>query len=133
MDIRKVTTRMKTKRAGILIILGLFVTTLFAPMAAFASSEGRRNTAIAVTAATLYSLIKGKDTQGLALGAGSYYAWKRYNDARQQEAKKQSYKYGYRRDSKNNYKRDYKAGKYSKKYSPKHSGKHSNYRSYSKR
>lgn len=85
------------KRAGILATLGLFLTTLIAPMAAIAGSEGRRNTAIVLTAAAVYSLAKGKNTQGLALGAGSYYAWSRYSKSRQAENRRHSYRYSNRR------------------------------------
>ena len=95
---------MEVKRAGLLVTLGIFVVTMFAPAAAVAGSRGRRNTAIALTAAAVYSLAKGKTTQGLALGAGSYYAWHRYNKARCAETRYRAYRHGYRRG--------YRAGKY---------------------
>lgn len=74
-----------------------FAATLIAPMAAQASSKGRRNTALVGTAAAVYLLAKGKTTQGLAVGAGSAYAWKRYNDARKAETRKKYYRSGYKR------------------------------------
>ncbi|MEN6519646.1 MAG: hypothetical protein ABFD46_00635 [Armatimonadota bacterium] len=88
---------MRARKAGIFVILSLFVLTVLSPTIAMAGSTGRRNTAIAVTAAAIYSLAKGKGTQGLALGAGSYYAWRQYSKARQQEVRWKSYQSGYRR------------------------------------
>lgn len=73
------------RKAGILAMLGLFVLTLITPMAAMAGSTGRRNTAIVLGAASIYSLMKGKTTQGVVLGAGTYYAYKKYKDAKDQE------------------------------------------------
>jgi hypothetical protein len=59
--------------------------------AARASSKGRLNTTYALGAATLYSLLKGKTTQGLILGAGTAYAYKRYNDAHKAERRRSYY------------------------------------------
>src|SRR6476469_5579789 len=59
--------------------------------AANASSKGRLNTTYALGAATIYSLLKGKTTQGLILGAGTAYAYKRYNDARHTERRRSRY------------------------------------------
>lgn len=56
--------------------------------AAEASSKGRRNTTYALGAATVYSLLKGKTTQGLIAGAGTAYAYKRYRDARKAEKRR---------------------------------------------
>ncbi|MEN6370846.1 MAG: hypothetical protein ABFD64_02435 [Armatimonadota bacterium] len=88
---------MRARKAGIFVTLSLFVLTVLTPTIAMAGSTGRRNTAIAATAAAIYSLAKGKGTQGLVLGAGSYYAWRQYSKARQQETKWQSYQNGHRR------------------------------------
>lgn len=78
-------------------MLAVFALTTFAPIAALASSRGRRNTALVLTAATIYSFAKKKTGQGLVLGAGSAYAWKRYNDSRRHEVRKRAYREGYRR------------------------------------
>ena len=64
--------------------------------AAQASSKGRLNTTYALGAATIYSLLKGKTTQGLILGAGTAYAYKRYNDARKSERRRSYYISRYR-------------------------------------
>jgi hypothetical protein len=48
---------------------------------AHASSDGRRNTPLALGTGAIFSLLKGKTTQGLILGAGTAYAYKRYQDA----------------------------------------------------
>jgi len=54
-----------------------------------ASSKGRRNTTYGLGAATAYSLLRGKTTQGLILGAGTAYAYKRYRDSRNSEKRRQ--------------------------------------------
>jgi hypothetical protein len=59
--------------------------------AARASSKGRLNTTYALGAATIYSLLKGKTTQGLILGAGTAYAYKRYDDAHKAEQRRNYY------------------------------------------
>ncbi|MBI3923399.1 MAG: hypothetical protein HY318_18405 [Armatimonadetes bacterium] len=53
---------------------------------AYAGSEGRRNTAIVLGAAALYELTKGKTTNALVIGAGTWYAYDRYKDAKDDEA-----------------------------------------------
>ena len=85
------------KRSILFALLTVFAATTFTPMAAVAGSTGRRNTAIALTAATVYTAAKHKDTQALVLGAGSVYAWKKYNDSRHREIRKRAYRSGYRR------------------------------------
>jgi hypothetical protein len=53
-----------------------------------ASSKGRRNTTIGLGAATAYSLLRGKTTQGLILGAGTAYAYSRYRKSRKAEKRR---------------------------------------------
>jgi hypothetical protein len=68
---------------AIVTLAGLLVAMLAAaPNAVYASENGRKNTALALGAAAIYSLVTHKTTQGLILGAGTYYAYKRYQDAR---------------------------------------------------
>jgi hypothetical protein len=83
---------MKSRWTAGLLALAVSVGLLFtgAP-AAQASSKGRLNTTYALGAATIYSLLKGKTTQGLILGAGTAYAYKRYNDARHTERRRSRY------------------------------------------
>ena len=58
-------------RAGLMAgVLAAGLVSVGAP-AAKASPEGRRNTTYALGAATIYSLLKGKGTQGLIFGAGT--------------------------------------------------------------
>jgi hypothetical protein len=87
---------MKSRWTAGLLALAVSVGLLFtgAP-AAHASSKGRLNTTYALGAATIYSLLKGKTTQGLILGAGTAYAYKRYNDAHRSERRRSRY-YGRR-------------------------------------
>ena len=59
--------------------------------AAHAGSKGRLNTTYALGAATIYSLLKHKTTQGVILGLGTAYAYKRYSDARKTERRRYYY------------------------------------------
>lgn len=83
---------MKSRWTAGLMALAVSVGLLFAgaPQAQ-ASSKGRLNTTYALGAATIYSLLKGKTTQGLILGAGTAYAYKRYNDAHRVERRRSRY------------------------------------------
>jgi len=54
---------------------------------ASASAKGRKNTAIGLGAAAAQQLLTGKTTNGLLLGAGTAYAYKRYKDAQSDEAR----------------------------------------------
>jgi Cu/Ag efflux protein CusF len=60
---------------------------LIAPGAAHAGSKGRKNTAIGLGAAAAQQLLTGKTTNGVLLGAGAAYAYKRYQDARKDETR----------------------------------------------
>jgi hypothetical protein len=83
---------MKSRGIAGLMALAVSAGLLFvgAP-AAHASSKGRLNTTYALGAATVYSLLNGKTTQGLILGAGTAYAYKRYSDARRSERRRYYY------------------------------------------
>jgi len=52
---------------------------------AVASSKGRKNTAIGLGAAAAQQLLNGKTTNGIVLGAGAAYAYKRYKDSEREE------------------------------------------------
>jgi hypothetical protein len=52
---------------------------------AHAGSKGRKNTTAALGAAAAYELLSGKTTNGLILGAGAAYGYKRYKDAKEEE------------------------------------------------
>lgn len=54
-------------------------------MTAFAGSEGRRNTAAALTGVTLYEAIKGNTKTAVVFGVGSAVAWKQYEIAKDRE------------------------------------------------
>jgi hypothetical protein len=58
------------------------------PSAAFASSKGRKNTTILLGAAAAHQLLTGKTTNGILLGAGTAYAYKRYRDSRKSEKRR---------------------------------------------
>jgi hypothetical protein len=70
-----------------------------APVAAVASPEGRKNTALILGGAAVYSLVKKKPTQGLVLGAAGVYAYKRYKDAKKERKVRRAYAAGYRKAS----------------------------------
>ena len=98
-----------------LSVLVVFGTTTLAPLTALASTKGRRNTALALTASAVYSVAKGKKTAALVSGAGAAYAWKRYTDSRKDDAYRKGYRAGHHTA--------YRSNKYSKsKYSKKHYG-----------
>jgi hypothetical protein len=89
---------MKLKVRGMAGLLSLAVAAglLFAGApSAQASSKGRLNTTYALGAATIYSLLTHKTTQGVILGLGKAYAYKRYRDAKRNERRYYGY-YPYR-------------------------------------
>jgi hypothetical protein len=65
-----------------LLLLAGILGTIGSPVASVAGIKGKRNTAIGLSAATLYELGRGHTGSALILGAGSAYAWKRTNDAK---------------------------------------------------
>jgi hypothetical protein len=80
---------MKTRILAGLMALAVSSGLLFvgAP-AAHASSKGRLNTTYALGAASIFSLLKGKTMPGLVLGAGTAYAYKRYNDSKKSDQRR---------------------------------------------
>lgn len=78
-----------------LTVVGVSTALLFSALApSFAGSEGRRNTAIVLTAATIYQATHNKDGSAAVLGLASALAWKSYEDARMDESR---YRWGYYR------------------------------------
>ncbi|MHB0999973.1 MAG: hypothetical protein ACYC27_12070 [Armatimonadota bacterium] len=70
-------------------IMTAFTAASFTPV--YASSKGRKNTAIALTAATVYSVLQKNDRHALIAGLGTAQAWKSYEDARKRESKQRAY------------------------------------------
>ncbi|MBW3623884.1 MAG: hypothetical protein KY468_10805 [Armatimonadetes bacterium] len=70
--------------AGVFLAATL-TTSLAVARPAQASSEGRKNTAIAVGAVAIHQLLKGKTTNAVIAGAGAAAAYKRYKDAKKSE------------------------------------------------
>jgi hypothetical protein len=69
--------------AAAALTLAFGVGILGAPVAANASEEGRKNTAIGLGAAAAYLLLTQKDkVPGIIAGAGAAYAYKKYDDAK---------------------------------------------------
>jgi hypothetical protein len=69
-----------------LVLLSAFASTAMVPMAGMASVEGKRNTAIGLTAGAIYAAVRHKTGAAVVLGGGAAYAWKRHADARKQQA-----------------------------------------------
>jgi len=83
--------------AALTAVLGAGI--LAAPLAAQASEEGRKNTAIGLGAAAAYLLLTQKDkVPGLIAGAGAAYAYKKYDDARKDRQDRDRYGYYGRND-----------------------------------
>lgn len=73
-------------RAGMLSgLLIVAVSLMLVAVPTFAGSKGRKNTAIGLSAATAYELLKGQTKTGIVLGVGSAVAWKQYEVARNRE------------------------------------------------
>jgi uncharacterized membrane protein YebE (DUF533 family) len=83
------------------LLAGTFVVSAFAfaPPAAVAGEKGRKNTALLLGGAAVYSLLKKKTTQGLVLGAAGVYAYKRYHDAKSDRRSRNARAAGYRQGS----------------------------------
>lgn len=79
-----------------LVLLFAFTTVAMAPVAGIAGTTGKRNTAIGLTAATVYAAAKGKGKTALVLGAGAAYAWKRTADSKRNARYNAKYYKGYR-------------------------------------
>jgi len=77
------------KIAKPLAFLSVLSSLLITPGMAMAGSKGRLNTTIGLGAATIHQALKGKKTNALILGAGTAYAYSRYNKARKDEKRRQ--------------------------------------------
>ncbi len=77
-----------------LAISGMLVVFSFSIAApTFAGTEGRRNTAVALTAATAYSFLQKNDRAALLGGLASAQAWKSYEDSRKRDSRQKSSSY----------------------------------------
>ena len=70
-----------------LVLASFVLTALVASGPAFASKKGRRNTAWALSGATVYHLSKGHPKESLAFGAASAYAWSRTKESKRHHRK----------------------------------------------
>lgn len=77
--------------AGILSTLFASGLLFAAGPAAEAGSKGRKNTALALGAVAVHQLLTKKTTNGLIAGAGAAYAYKRYQDARKDEKRRERF------------------------------------------
>jgi len=87
--------RKPTRAIALAVMLAVLLTAII-PAASFASVKGRRTTAIALTAVSIYELARGHTGVGLVAGAGAAYAWKRYSKARQSQVYRRGYVAGRR-------------------------------------
>ena len=91
------------KLSRFLTVIGISVSlSLSALLPSFAGSEGRRNTAIVLTAATVHQFLNKKKGNAIVLGLASALAWKGYSDAQKQESRNRWGYYQYGR-SRNDY------------------------------
>jgi hypothetical protein len=70
------------------ILLAAVVIAIMGPQAVLAGSKGRKTTALILTGVAAHQLLTGKTTNGLILGAGAAYAWKRHADSRKAEKRR---------------------------------------------
>jgi len=73
------------------MILAVLALSAIAP--AFAGVEGRKNTAIVLTGATIYSFMTKNDRAAVVGALGSAAAWKNYDDARKKSSRQRSQAY----------------------------------------
>ena len=101
--------KIRTKSLGATLAVTALMGSLAVPGVAEASSKGRKNTAIGLGAAAAHQILTGKTTNGVLLGAGAAYAYKRYQDSRQDE-KRQNRSAQYRRNSTTRASNAYRSG-----------------------
>jgi hypothetical protein len=98
----RINRRLTAAAVALAMGAGIVVT----PVAANASEEGRRNTALALGAAAAYLLTTQKNkTAGIVAGAGAAYAYKRYDDSIKDRHNRERYGY-YDRDYRYNDRND---------------------------
>ena len=69
-------------RTAAIALSAIVVITMLGATAAYAGRSGRRNTALALSAATIYFLAKDDPDAALLSFAGAAYAWDRYHGSR---------------------------------------------------
>jgi hypothetical protein len=77
----------------ILAIVAILLMTIAIPLASNASTTGRRNTAIGLTAVAAYLLIRGNTVPGILAAGGAAYGWNRYSHARRDDSYRSRYGY----------------------------------------
>lgn len=88
---------MKTTYRPIIVIAVMTVILASLVLPSFAGTEGRKNTALALTAATVYSAFQRNKLPAVVLGLGAAQAWKSYEDSRKRDSDRYCYRYD-RRD-----------------------------------
>lgn len=74
----------------------VFAALLTAVLPTFADTKGRQNTALALTAATIYAAFQKNKLPAIALAAGSALAWKNYGDSQKNDRRYRSYSHNRR-------------------------------------
>jgi hypothetical protein len=101
----------RTRFAAVGIAALFFTGTLATPLAAKASEEGRRNTALGLGAVTAYLFTRGGSKVPAFVGLGATaYAYKRYQDRFNDRKKRERYAIA-RRYYKSGYRRGYSSGR----------------------
>jgi hypothetical protein len=94
----------KTAASITFVLLASFVLTVALPLASYASSEGHKNTAAALAAATVLLMGQKNKAPAIATATGAIIAYGQYQDDRDRERRYD--RYGGYRDRDNRYDRD---------------------------
>jgi hypothetical protein len=82
--------KLRSLSLGVLLALIAMTGTLIPARVATASAKGRKNTTIVLGALAAHQLLTGKTRNGLLLGAGAAYAYKRYRDSVKNDRKRRA-------------------------------------------
>ena len=105
------TMHKKTKFVAAAVAALFFAGTIATPIAAKASEEGRRNTALGLGAVTAYLFTRGGSKVPAFVGLGATaYAYKKYQDKFNDRKKRERYSIA-RRYYKSGYRRGYSSGR----------------------
>ena len=100
----------KTAASITFVLLASFVLTVALPLASYASSEGHKNTAAALAAATVLLMGQKNKAPAIATATGAIIAYGQYQDDRDRERRYDRYggyrDRDYRHDRDNRYDRD---------------------------
>lgn len=103
---------LRTLTKNVTIVSTLAILAISGLIPAYAGASGRKNAAIAMTAATVYSAFRRNKTAAAVFALGSAQAWKNYEDARKRESSWRNHQYNHNY----NYSRRSGYGRYGNNY-----------------